>query len=334
MTSFRKRRPVRRQPAAARAAAFAAVARSGQRTFEGLETRRMMAHVAGHDPVIEFRFDEAPAATTVTDSAAAGGVVTGTFQGDILPELLAEEPSPAGGNYIRFSGDGVFSANPAAPSSGGRVELSELLNPVLGDTSSLSYYIRTFQVGTDAAWSSPGVTGAEQAGGGSDVFWGNLNLQGQARVLAGNGAGAASTPIADSLWHHVTHTRNATTGVVRTYVDGLLVSTATGETGVKQANFRVLGATTNVAADLTTIQGYTHLNGDLDQVEVFNRELTNAEIVRFYGAPVAAVPAAPAPVTATANTPNQVTLTFADVADEVGYQVLRSATAGGPFTLL
>ena len=67
---------------------------------------------------------------------------------------------------------------------------------------------------------------------------------------------------------------------------------------------------THVALDLTTVQGYTHLSGDLDQVEVFNRELTPAEIVQFYGAPAAAVPATPGPVTATANTPTQVTLTF------------------------
>ena len=325
-------RATRRGPGALRRACEAVVTpRSG---FEPLEQRLMMAR----DPVMLFQFNEAATATTVTDSAAAGGVTTGTLVADgpegeaVAPEIRTEDPSPAGGNYVHFEGSGIFSADLANPSVGGRVELSELLNPILGDTSSLSFYIRTTQTGMADAWQSPGVTGAEQAGGGSDVFWGNLDANGDARIVAGNGAGAASGPIADGTWYHITQTRNATTGLVKTYVNGVLASQATGETGVKGANFKSLGATTNVAADLTTVQGYTHLNGDLDQVEVFNRELNPAEIIQFYGAPAAAVPATPGPVTATANSPTQVTLTFTDVTDEAGYIVRRAAAAGGPFT--
>jgi len=81
----------------------------------------------------------------------------------------------------------------------------------------------------------------------------------------------------------VTHTRNADSGVVRTYVNGVLVSEATSETGVKGANFYSVGATTDVANDLTTVQGYNYLDGDLDQVEIYDRELTPAEVTRFYG---------------------------------------------------
>ena len=52
------------------------------------------------------------------------------------------------------------------------------------------------------------------------------------------------------------------------------------------------------------------------------------EIIQFYGAPAAAVPASPGPVTATANSPTQVTLTFADVTNEAGYSVLPAPAAG------
>ena len=293
----------------------------------------MLAHVPGHDPVIELRFDEAVGSTAVTDSAAAGGVITGAFRGDTLPQIRAAPPSPAGGNYVHFEGGGVFALFSDNRNTGGRIELSELLNPILGNTSSLSYYIRTSQTGFADVRQSPGVTGADEPVGGSDVFWGNLGPAGEARVVAGNGAGAASSPISDgNTWYHVTHTRNADTGVVRSYVNGLLVSQATGEIGLKGANFRSIGATTNVGSDLTTVQGYTHLNGDIDQLEIFDRELTPAEVVRFYGAPMAAVPASPGPVTAVADTPTQVTLAFTDVAGEAGYVIRRSAAAGGPFT--
>ena len=103
----------------------------------------------------------------------------------------------------------------------------------------------------------------------------------------GNGAAAASTPVNIGEWIRVTHTRNANTGLVRTYVNGVFVSEATSETGVKGANFYSVGAITDVANDLTTVQGYNYLDGDLDQVEVFDRELSAAEVGRFFGAPAA-----------------------------------------------
>src|SRR5436190_1608302 len=126
---------------------------------EPLEPRLLLAH----DPVIELRFNEAIDSQTVTDSASAGGVVTGTFAGDIL----------------------------------------------------------------------------------------------------------ASPPVNSGQWFQVTHTRNSTTGAVRTYVNGVLVSTAVSQAGDKGAEFSSIGATTDVNNDLTTIEGYNYFNGDLDQVEIF-----------------------------------------------------------------
>src|SRR3954465_7678294 len=104
---------------------------------EGLEARVLLAH----DPVIELRFDEPEGSTTVTDSAAAGGVLTGTLTGDITPEIRTNDPSPAGSNYLHLDGNGQYLG------SGGRVDMSALLNPVLGGTSSLGFYVRTDQVG-------------------------------------------------------------------------------------------------------------------------------------------------------------------------------------------
>jgi hypothetical protein len=279
-----------------------------------------------HDPVIELRFDEAEGSTTVTDSAAAGGVLTGTLAGDVAPEIRATDPSPAGGNYVHFDGNGRYLG------SGGRVDMSALLNPVLGGTSSLGFYVRTDQVGDIATWKAPGVTGAEQQGGVDDIFWGNLDPEGRMRIQTGVSPISSSTPVNTGQWVQVTQTRDAATGRARTYVNGVFVSEAITDPGVRTANFRAFGATTDVAFNRTTVQGYNYLSGDLDQVEVFDRELTPQEVSSFYGAPAATVPASPAPLTATGDLATQVTLNFADVANENGYTVLRSTAAGGPFT--
>ena len=293
---------------------------------ERLEARRLLSHAAGHDPVIELRFDEPVGATTVTDSAAAGGVVTGEFAGDILPEIRNTDARPGGGNYVHLDGDGQFRG------FGGRIDMSELLTPVLGRTSSLSFYIRTTQVGNSATWRAPGVTGAEQAGSVDDIFWGNLDPEGRARIQTGLSPISSSTPVNTGEWIHVTQTRDAATGRARTYVNGNIVSEAFTDAGDISAEFRAIGVTTDLEGDITSVTGYNYLNGDLDQVEVFNRELRPEEVAAFYGAAAPAVPASPAPATATAISPRRVTLTFANVANEAGYKILRSATAGGPFT--
>lgn len=150
---------------------------------------------------------------------------------------------------------------------------------------------------------------------------------------AGNGPASTSTPLGTGDWVRVTHTRNSISGVVKTYVNGVFVSQAISEVGQKGVNFRAIGATTVDAADLTTVLGYNYLQGDLDQVEVFDRELTAQEVSRFHGPSAGSVPSAPTPLSATANTPTQVTLNFADVADEAGYAIYR-CDAGGAFALL
>ena len=293
--------------------------------MEGLERRCLLSHLPGHEPVIELKFDEALGATSVTDSAAPGGILTGTLTGDFLPEIRDVDPSPAGGNFIHFAGDGRFSG------SGGRVDMSALLHPVLGGTSSLGFYVRTEQVGDIATWRAPGVTGAERAGGVDDIFWGNLDPEGRMRIQTGVSPISSSTPVNTGQWIHVAQTRDATTGRARTYVNGVFVSEAFTDPGNRNAQFRAFGATTDVANNGSTIQGYNYLNGDLDQLEVFDRQLSPQEVSRFYGPPAAAAPASPAPLTATADTATQVTLNFADVANEGGYSILRSTSAAGPF---
>ena len=181
---------------------------------------------------------------------------------------------------LRRRGAGRRPGLPDLREYGGRVDVDTLLNPILGDSSTLSFFIRTTQIGAGSTWQAPGVTGGEQAGGTDDIFWGNLDTEGRARIQTGVSPISASTPVNDGQWYRVTQTRNATTGRARTYVNGVLVSEATTDPGVHGANFPAIGATTDLAGDRISVQGYNYLDGDLDQVEVFDRELTPGEIAQ------------------------------------------------------
>jgi hypothetical protein len=122
------------------------------------------------------------------------------------------------------------------------VDFGQDLSTVIGGTGSVAFWMNTTQVGSDTPWTAPGITGSEQANTGNDVFWGYITANGRIAIQAGNTTGAFSTTrVNDGMWHHVTLTRNATTGVVQVYVDGILEGTATSETGVKTQYFNSIG---------------------------------------------------------------------------------------------
>lgn len=106
------------------------------------------------------------------------------------------------------------------------------LSQWLGNSSSsLSFWLRTTQSGSDTNWQAPGVTGTEESGGGNDIFWGWLDASGQLRLDSGNTAGAyTSTDINDDVWRYFTLTYDSDTGDTQIYVDGVLDGTGTTET--------------------------------------------------------------------------------------------------------
>ena len=313
------------QSVRARRARREALRSACSQALETLEHRQMLTV----NPVIVFEFNEGSGLTTA-DSSAEGGIMTGDLVastgGGSLPTWGTATASPSGGSYLSFAGDGTKNGQ------GGRVDTNSPLSTVLGNTSSLSYWIRTTATGNNTPWDGPAVTGAEQAGAGNDIFLGSLTADGRAKIQAGGGASSVSRPINDGNWHRVVHTYDATSGQVRTYVDGILHSTATTETGPKTAPFNSIGALVNRTGDLVGIDGYNHLNADLDQIEVFDRVLSPEEVAVRYGPTAAGAPAAPT-VTATSEALRSITLTWNDVADAQGYRVYRSTTgAAGSFT--
>ena len=298
-------------------------------TAEGLEQRRLLAGDLP-EPVIEYNFDEG-GGFEVYDAAAAGGQNNGFLNGDggAFPEFRSGDTPDGSAGYLRFGLEGYYWDY----SMGGRVDTLEPLHPILGGSATLAFYIRTYQFGSYSPWESPGVTGAEQPGGANDIFWGNLTAEGTIRASAGTGTGAASSAqVIYNGWHHVVHTRDAVSGTIRTYLDGRLVASVVGDGGVKQAAFGSIGATTVHAFNSTNfVTGYHYFNGDLDQVEIYDRALDPLQVAALYGTPASAAPDQPM-VNVDTSTIGQIKLEWWPVPGAVGYVVRRATSESGPWT--
>ncbi|MBX3665094.1 MAG: hypothetical protein KF834_05370 [Burkholderiales bacterium] len=151
------------------------------------------------------------------------------------------------------------------------------LQTILGGTASLAFWIRTTQGGNNTAWEAPGVTGVEESGGGNDVFWGFLRGNGRIAIQKGNGAYAESAAaVNNGNWQHVVLTRNATSGVVQVYLNGSLSGSATSETGTVTTAFSSIGRIEDTGGTPM------YFNGQIDEMRVYDRVLTAAEVAVVY----------------------------------------------------
>lgn len=271
-------------------------------------------------PVDLYHFDE-NGGTAVMDSA---GNNNGTLVGSPLPVWAA--PGRVGAANLSFSGDGV--ANTTNNESA--VQVQRDLSPILGSTSSLDVWIKTTQTGNDTHWLAPAITGVEQAGAGNDINWGTLNASGQIGVFVGDSGGIYSTnPLNDGQWHNVAMTRDASTGVVNLYVDGVLNGTGTFETGNKTSVFSKIGALSDVANDSVTPTGATYFNGQIDEARIYDQVLDPAEITGL-----SLPPAAPSNLAATAASGTELDLTWTDNSPYATGYILQRSVSGGPWVSL
>jgi hypothetical protein len=320
--SYRTRPVSPASPVEARVDAQSLIRAASLSALEPLE-RRMLLTV---NPVIVYNFDEA-GGDTVIDSSADGGVQNGTLTGDPAPSRVS--PGQSGSpTALEFAGDGTLSTDDQ-----GHVDTVPL-EGILGRSGTVSTWVKTTQVGAVNPWDSPGITGMEDGTGGNDIFWGFIDDQGRIGVQAGDAASARSAqPVNDGEWHHVTLTRDETSGAVRVYLDGKISAAATSGTGAKTLPFDSIGALPNYGpGGAAENRGSRYFAGQLDQLQIFDRALSPQEVAQRYGTAATTAPTTPGPVTVTSSTPFTATLGFANVANEQGYQVLRSATgAAGSF---
>jgi len=214
---------------------------------------------AGCGPVAEWRFDESAwggAGNEVEDNidnndgTAVGGAVT------TLPGQICRAGDFDGANdYV------------------GGLDLSQLQT-----TASLSFWIKTTQVGHNRAWLAPGVAGIEQSGGTDDIFWGWLDASGRIGLNALSDATTSKSSIAinDDNWHHVVLTRNAANGAYQIFIDGNLNASGTGIAGDIGNSFSSLGRIEDTGGSPT------YFDGLLDEVMIFGHVLNATQVSDIY----------------------------------------------------
>ena len=179
-----------------------------------------------------------------------GTVVGGTF-------------APDGG--LALDGDGDW------------VKLRSSLSRVLSRDASLAFFLGTTQTGIASAAKAPAVTGRVDSDGTDDAYWGWLDDTGRLRLSFGDGTGIQSPdPVNHGELHHYVLTRDAASGALVMYRDGVRLAAGTGPKGTKDGggSYDRLG----------TVEGSSAtLNGTLEDVQLFNHVLTADQVARLYG---------------------------------------------------
>jgi hypothetical protein len=151
------------------------------------------------------------------------------------------------------------------------------LQPVIGNNSTFSCWMRTSQTGTGSTWTAPGLTGIEVNGSVDDIFFGVIPngvggvTNGSLAIGVGNTFVAHSNyAINNNAWRHVTITRS-TTGATAFYVNGVLTNSGTGTSG------EIAAGRTFDRIGMPVAGG--NFNGQLDEVRLFN-SVQNADKVK------------------------------------------------------
>lgn len=138
------------------------------------------------------------------------------------------------------------------------------LSAVLGNTSTLAYWVQTTAV------SSPGVTGSDQ------IQWGGIDDSGNVTLSVDSVTAVTSTlAINDGTWHHITITRDAATGEVQIFIDGELSASSIGPSGVISIPFSSIA----MVEGISPASGY--FTGRLDQIHVFDKVIDSATITEI-----------------------------------------------------
>jgi hypothetical protein len=173
---------------------------------------------------------------------------------------------------------GVIGDSASLSNGSDYITVNTNLQPVIGNSSTFSCWMRTSQTGTGSTWTAPGITGIEVGASVDDIFFGVIPngvgggvTDGSLAIGVGNSFVAHSNyAINNNAWRHVTITRS-TTGATAFYVNGVLTNSGTGTAGE-------IAAGQNFARIGMPVAG-GNFNGQLDEIRLFN-SVQNADKVR------------------------------------------------------
>jgi hypothetical protein len=154
---------------------------------------------------------------------------------------------------------------------------SALVGGAASSQATLAFWINTTQRGSSNGYSSPSVIG-NSASGNNDIQWGWLNSSGQIGIARGSANTSVSdTVVADGTWHQVTIGYDFDAEVAKIYVDGVLEYSGDLLADSVVTQLAGLGVTSGQSGALST-----YLNGQLDDVRIYDRVLTDAEVSAIY----------------------------------------------------
>jgi hypothetical protein len=223
---------------------------------------------------------------SATDDQDANGVWTDYW----AVWHLNENPSGSAPQYLDSTANGRNgTASATAPSrvigvignsadlsnSADYIQINTNLQPIIGNDSTFSCWMRTTQTGAGTSWQSPGITGIERSGSVDDIFFGSIDTAGNIGVGVGDDARSTSGfVINNNAWRHVSITRNKSTGKVTFYVNGVQTGSGTSRTGEIDS---MSGG--GVAFDrLGAIISGQNYNGQLDEVRLMDTVQSAAKI--------------------------------------------------------
>jgi autotransporter-associated beta strand protein len=223
------------------------------------------------DPIVKLTFDSvsgAASGSVVTNNGTGGSALNGVVVSNGMSFVAGKV-----GNALNLAGSGAF------------VAVSNRVTPLDGSTAGVSW--------TLAMWLKTSQSGAGYACQG-DGGWGNNNTTfylNQGNTSAGTRVGAVryaggwltgNASVNDGNWHFITIADNS--GTKNIYVDGNLDATTAGWANASVGNQFWIGGTAD------TGDGVAKLNGQLDEVSIYNRALSLAEVRSLTNAQPASIP--------------------------------------------
>lgn len=201
--------------------------------------------------------------------------------------VAADSAGTHNGSYVNgplLGRTGAASSTGTSVSFNGTNQYVSVLVDVSETNYAVAFWFRTTQTGAGLYYVRDGSSSADRSiiltGGNISAFiWNSETITSSGRNFA------------DGLWHHVVHTFGSSVGGQRLYVDGALVAS-----GIKtQSDFNwqdriAIGYAPNAASP--------YFSGNLDDVRLFSRALSGAEVAQLY---VAAVGSSNQPPFFTAN---------------------------------
>jgi len=199
------------------------------------------------------------------------------------------------------------------------------VNRDVSNDFTIAFWVKTTSVGGMGTWRD-GEGLVDGSAGAASTDFGTGLVGNQFAFGTGNpGTTLISiTPINDGSWHYCVGTRVQSSGALQLYVDGNLEASGAGTTN---------SLTPSPYFRFGSIQsGGGFFNGSLDEIKIYNRALGNLEIAALYD-DVAGPPAAPTNLAAMAANAG-VTLSWWESPVAASYNVSRSISNGGPYTLI